>query len=91
MDRCAACHGMLTFEHDHKPDQSGLDDGPPLPIWVSATSCPAPASATTMMARWRRVRSGGQLTVSGWRRSSNAASTAGITSGCSASPRRACW
>ena len=29
--RCNICHGALTWEHDHKTDQSGLDDGPYLP------------------------------------------------------------
>lgn len=27
---CPVCSMPLHFEHDHKPDQSGLDDGPPL-------------------------------------------------------------
>lgn len=30
-DRCLTCGGTLTWEHDHKPDLSGLDDGPYLP------------------------------------------------------------
>ena len=30
MDYCATCGGQLTWKHDHKPDLSGLDDGPPL-------------------------------------------------------------
>ena len=30
-DRCKICGGALTWGHDHKSDQSGLDDGPPLP------------------------------------------------------------
>ena len=29
--RCAICGGLLTWGHDHKPDLSGLDDGPYLP------------------------------------------------------------
>ncbi len=31
MERCLICGGELSWQHDHKPDQSGLDDGPPLP------------------------------------------------------------
>jgi len=31
MDYCTICGGQLTWLHDHKPDQSGLDDGPYLP------------------------------------------------------------
>lgn len=27
---CDVCTMPLSWEHDHKPDQSGLDDGPPL-------------------------------------------------------------
>lgn len=25
---CHVCGGPLSFEHDHRPDNSGLDDGP---------------------------------------------------------------
>ena len=25
---CEVCQGPLNFQHDHKPDWSGLDDGP---------------------------------------------------------------
>lgn len=28
---CPTCGQPLTFAHDHKPDLSGLDDGPYLP------------------------------------------------------------
>lgn len=28
---CPVCAMPLTWEHDHKADQSGLDDGPYLP------------------------------------------------------------
>lgn len=32
MDRCSICGDPITDrEHDHKPDLSGLDDGPYLP------------------------------------------------------------
>lgn len=30
-ERCSICGGLLIWEHDHKPDMSGLDDGPYLP------------------------------------------------------------
>lgn len=30
-DCCATCGQVLGWPHDHKPDQSGLDDGPWLP------------------------------------------------------------
>lgn len=39
--RCEGCGGLLTFPHDHKPDFTGLDDGPPLP----ARKRPAPKPA----------------------------------------------
>ncbi|TXH57563.1 MAG: hypothetical protein E6Q97_04295 [Desulfurellales bacterium] len=29
-DICETCGMAATFKHDHKPDNSGLDDGPPL-------------------------------------------------------------
>lgn len=28
MDLCSICEQPLTWAHDHRPDQSGLDDGP---------------------------------------------------------------
>lgn len=28
--RCPVCGGELAREHDHRPDNTGLDDGPPL-------------------------------------------------------------
>ncbi len=30
MELCPICCGALTWEHDHQPDNTGLDDGPPL-------------------------------------------------------------
>lgn len=27
---CSICEAPLTWSHDHRPDNSGLDDGPPL-------------------------------------------------------------
>ncbi|WP_336802393.1 hypothetical protein [Kaistia sp. MMO-174] len=29
-DYCLVCGQPLTWAHDHQPDLSGLDDGPPL-------------------------------------------------------------
>lgn len=29
-ETCAVCGQALTWEHDHRPDNSGLDDGPPI-------------------------------------------------------------
>jgi hypothetical protein len=28
--RCDICGGALTWQHDHRADNSGLDDGPPM-------------------------------------------------------------
>lgn len=41
-DVCSICFGALTWQHDHRADNSGLDDGPPL---VSPRKKPAPKSA----------------------------------------------
>ena len=30
MTRCPVCNQVLAWPHDHQPDNSGLDDGPPL-------------------------------------------------------------
>lgn len=30
MDICAICGGAMTWQHDHRADNRGLDDGPPL-------------------------------------------------------------
>lgn len=35
---CEVCGGFTTRAHDHRPDDTGLDDGPPLP----ARKRPAP-------------------------------------------------
>lgn len=29
-ERCPICFGEQTWKHDHKPDNTGLDDGPPI-------------------------------------------------------------
>jgi len=31
IEYCQVCAAPLTWEHDHQPDFSGLDDGPYLP------------------------------------------------------------
>ena len=38
---CEQCVGLLAWRHDHRPDNSGLDDGPALP----ARKRPAPKPA----------------------------------------------
>lgn len=42
---CANCGGPLNWEHDHRPDNSGLDDGPPL---YTPRKKPTPKSAEEM-------------------------------------------
>ena len=34
-DLCPVCGGQRAWVHDHKPDGTGLDDGPPLPRSVA--------------------------------------------------------
>lgn len=46
---CNVCGQSTTWEHDHKPDSSGLDDGPPLP---GIRKKPEPKTAEEM----RRIR-----------------------------------
>lgn len=41
---CEKCGGALTWQHDHRPDLSGLDDGPYLPGHAPRKK-PAPKSA----------------------------------------------
>lgn len=41
-DMCEHCGGALTWAHDHRADNSGLDDGPPL---REPRKKPAPKSA----------------------------------------------
>lgn len=38
---CQVCGQSLSWEHDHREDLSGLDDGPPLPVRKK----PAPKAA----------------------------------------------
>lgn len=30
LDPCITCGGATTWKHDHRADNTGLDDGPPL-------------------------------------------------------------
>lgn len=50
MDFCSVCGGALTWQHDHQPDNSGLDDGPPLD---TPRKKPTPKSADEV----KRIRS----------------------------------
>jgi hypothetical protein len=43
--RCGTCGGQLTWNHDHKPDLSGIDDGP-----SKVRKKPPPKSAGEMAA-----------------------------------------
>lgn len=31
LEACEVCGSELSWPHDHRPDNTGLDDGPPLP------------------------------------------------------------
>lgn len=46
---CDVCGGEIRIPHDHKPDQSGLDDGPYLPGCAPRRK-PAPKSPAEMRA-----------------------------------------
>lgn len=50
MDYCTICGCELSWKHDHKPDNTGLDDGPPL---YTERKKPVPKSADEM----REIRS----------------------------------
>lgn len=47
MDYCTTCGGEMSFKHDHRPDKSGLDDGPYLD---TVRKKPAPKSPDEMRA-----------------------------------------
>lgn len=57
-ERCLICGGLLTFDHDHKPDQSGLDDGPPIERPYTRRAPPkTPEELTEIRARaWKTRR-----------------------------------
>lgn len=44
---CTICGGQLTWTHDHRADNSGVDDGPWLP-WQGPRKKAAPKSAEEM-------------------------------------------
>lgn len=48
-DTCLLCGGLLSWEHDHRPDNTGLDDGPYLPGRAPRKK-PAPKTAEEMRA-----------------------------------------
>lgn len=41
MDPCDICGGQLTWVHDHRPDNTGIDDGPPFPVRKKPAPKPA--------------------------------------------------
>jgi len=41
--RCDLCGGAMTFQHDHQPDNTGLDDGPDLGRKKYTKPAPKPA------------------------------------------------
>lgn len=51
---CLACGGLLAFQHDHQPDQSGLDDGPYLP-WGAPRKKPEPKAPEVAAAIRKRA------------------------------------
>lgn len=62
-DWCPVCHGQIATPHDHKPDLSGLDDGPYLPGREPRKTLPpksADENARIGAARWatRRLKYG---------------------------------
>lgn len=46
---CAVCNAPLTWEHDHRADNTGLDDGPPLRV---KRKKPVPKTATEFAGAW---------------------------------------
>ena len=53
-ERCLICGGELSWEHDHRPDMSGLDDGPYLPGRAPRKK-PAPKAAHEISAIRKRA------------------------------------
>jgi len=48
---CRICLQPLTWRHDHKPDLSGLDDGPPIPRQYRKKVANAPVPPAPSVAR----------------------------------------
>ena len=59
-DRCSVCGGALSWVHDHRMDNTGLDDGPPLPERKKPAPKPADETARIRAQAWatRRQRYG---------------------------------
>ena len=59
---CQVCNSEMTFPHDHKPDLSGIDDGPPIGCVYRKKAAPKPSSelARIRAQAWqtRRARYG---------------------------------
>lgn len=60
---CPVCGGPLSWTHDHRADNSGLDDGPPLRVPRKRPAPKSPEALRTIRARaWatRREKYGQQ-------------------------------
>lgn len=59
---CNVCYCPMTFEHDHNPDLSGLDDGPKIGRVYRKTAAPKPSDEISQIRiqAWqtRRARYG---------------------------------
>jgi hypothetical protein len=53
---CPACGCATTFLHDHKLDNSGLDDGPPEPVRKKADPKPTETLARIRAQAWETRR-----------------------------------
>lgn len=54
---CELCQSEATFAHDHKPDNSGLDDGPDInPPRKKADPVPAEIAADRRKRAWETRR-----------------------------------
>ncbi len=54
---CPQCGGELTWRHDHRPDNTGLDDGPPLnPPRKKPAPKPAPEIRDIRARAWATRR-----------------------------------
>ncbi len=56
-DRCTSCGSVATFPHEHKPDNSGLDDGPPIRTVRKKATPKRPAESAAIRAQaWKTRR-----------------------------------
>lgn len=53
---CPVCSFETTFQHDHKPDNTGLDDGPDLPTRKKPTPKPPEEVAAIRVLAWATRR-----------------------------------